>query len=59
MFYLALVALLLGTQLFLTGFIAELIARQSISKKEYLVIEDVGMEINWFKAPHLTVRQEG
>src|SRR4051812_33303198 len=44
MFYLALVALLLGTQLFLTGFIAELIARQSISKKDYLVIEEVGME---------------
>ncbi len=44
MFYLALVALLLGSQLFLTGFIAELIARQSISKKDYLVIEEVGME---------------
>jgi len=43
MFYLALVALLMGTQLFLTGFIAELLARQSISKKEYLVIEEVGM----------------
>ena len=41
-FYLALVAVVLGTQLFLTGFIAELIARQSISKKEYLVIERVG-----------------
>ena len=38
-FYLALVAVVLGTQLFLTGFIAELIARQSISKKEYLIIE--------------------
>ena len=43
-FYLALVAVVLGTQLFLTGFIAELIARQSISKKEYLIIEKVGME---------------
>lgn len=39
LFYLALVALLLGVQLFLTGFIAELIARQSLSKKDYLVIE--------------------
>ncbi len=43
-FYLALVAVVLGTQLFLTGFLAELIARQSISKKDYLVIESVGME---------------
>ncbi len=42
-FYLALVAVVLGTQLFLTGFVAELIARQSISKKDYLVIEKVGM----------------
>lgn len=41
-FYLALVAVILGTQLFLTGFLAELIARQSISKKGYLVIDRVG-----------------
>lgn len=54
-FYLALVALVLGTQLFLTGFIAELIARQSVSKKDYLVIEKVGMEqwsvVSGFKLP--------
>lgn len=43
-FYLALVAIILGVQLFLTGFLAELIARQSISNKDYLVIEKVGME---------------
>ncbi len=43
-FYLALVTVILGVQLFLTGFIAELIARQSISKKDYLIIEKVGME---------------
>ena len=41
-FYLALVAVVLGTQLFLTGFLAELIARQSISKREYLISERVG-----------------
>ncbi len=40
-FYLALVALVIGVQLFLTGFLAELLARQSISKKDYLVIEKV------------------
>src|SRR6478736_2381313 len=42
-FYIALVAVVLGVQLFLTGFIAELLARQSISKKDYLVIEEVGI----------------
>lgn len=40
-FYLALVALVIGVQLFLTGFIADLLARQSVSKKDYLVIEKV------------------
>ena len=44
MFYLALVALVIGVQLFLTGFLAELIARQSLSKRDYLVIERVGMD---------------
>jgi glycosyltransferase involved in cell wall biosynthesis len=43
-FYLALVFVVLGTQLFLTGFIAELVARQSLSKRDYLVIESVGIE---------------
>ncbi len=38
-FYLALVALVIGVQLFVTGFLAELLARQSVSKKDYLVIE--------------------
>ena len=44
LFYLALVALVIGVQLFLTGFLAELFARQSISRKNYLVIEKVGLE---------------
>jgi glycosyltransferase involved in cell wall biosynthesis len=43
LFYLALVALIIGVQLFLTGFVAELFARQSVSKRDYLVIEKVGM----------------
>jgi glycosyltransferase involved in cell wall biosynthesis len=42
-FYLALVALIIGVQLFLTGFLAELLARQSTSRKSYLVIEKVGL----------------
>lgn len=41
-FYVALVALVIGVQLFLTGFLAELLARQSVSKKDYLVIEKSG-----------------
>jgi len=44
-FYLALVAVVLGVQLFLTGFIAELLARQSISKKDYLVIDEIGIQL--------------
>lgn len=43
-FYLALVALLVGVQLFLTGFIAELLTRQSVSKRDYLVIDKTGFE---------------
>ena len=38
-FYLALVFVVIGVQLFLAGFLAELIARQSITKRDYLVIE--------------------
>ncbi len=43
-FYLALVAVVIGVQLFVTGFLAELITRQSLSKKDYLVIESVGLD---------------
>jgi len=43
-FFLALVALVIGVQLFLTGFIAELLTRQSVSKKKYLVIDRVRTE---------------
>jgi glycosyltransferase involved in cell wall biosynthesis len=38
-FYIALVCIVIGAQLFLTGFLAELVARQSITKRDYLVIE--------------------
>lgn len=43
-FYLALIALVVGVQLFLTGFIAELFAMQSMSKRDYLVIDKAGFE---------------
>ncbi|HEY5826667.1 MAG TPA: glycosyltransferase family 2 protein [Cyclobacteriaceae bacterium] len=42
-FFLALVAIIIGVQLFLTGFLAELMARQSATKKSYLVIDKVGI----------------
>jgi glycosyltransferase involved in cell wall biosynthesis len=42
-FYLALVALIIGVQLFLTGFIAEMLTMQSQSKRDYLVVEKVGI----------------
>lgn len=43
-FYLALVALIIGVQLFVTGFLAEMIAMQSLSKRDYLVIDEVGLQ---------------
>ncbi len=44
LFYLALVAVVIGMQLFLTGFIADLMARQSLSRKDYLVIDRLGID---------------
>jgi len=44
LFYLALVALVIGVQLFVTGFLAEMLATQASSKRDYLVIERVGMK---------------
>lgn len=38
-FYFALIAVVIGVQLFLTGFLAELLARQNVSKRDYLIIE--------------------
>ncbi|MDH4090422.1 MAG: glycosyltransferase family 2 protein [Cyclobacteriaceae bacterium] len=43
-FYLALVAVVIGVQLFVTGFLAEMFAMQSLTKREYLVIDKVGLE---------------
>jgi len=45
-FYIALVAVVIGVQLFVTGFLAEMFAMQSFSKREYLVIEKIGIEEN-------------
>lgn len=44
LFYVALVAIVIGVQLFVTGFLAEMLAMQSLSSRDYLVISKVGME---------------
>lgn len=44
LFYLALVAVIIGVQLFVTGFLAELITRQSLSKKDYLITAKIGFD---------------
>jgi glycosyltransferase involved in cell wall biosynthesis len=40
-FYLALLAMILGTQLFLTGFIGELIARNASERNNYLIEKEI------------------
>jgi glycosyltransferase involved in cell wall biosynthesis len=44
LFYLALVALIIGVQLFVTGFLAEMLATQNLSKRDYLIIDKAGLE---------------
>lgn len=44
LFYLSLVALLIGTMLFLTGFLGELISRNSAGRNEYHIRETLGEE---------------
>ncbi len=45
LFYLALVAMIIGSQLFLTGFVSELIARNSPEKNKYLIKEALNIEL--------------
>lgn len=42
LFYLALVALIIGTQLFLTGFLGELVSRNSHNRNDYQVKKRIG-----------------
>ena len=44
LFFLALVAIIIGVQLFLAGFIAELLATQNTDRKDYLIIDKVGLK---------------
>ena len=41
LFYFGIVALIVGTQLFLTGFIAEIVNRNSASRNEYLIEQEI------------------
>jgi len=43
LFYLGLVAMIVGSQLFLAGFIGELISRTSANKNDYLIAETKGL----------------
>ena len=43
-FYMALVAMIIGTQLFVTGFVAELIVRNAPGRIAYLIEKRVGLE---------------
>lgn len=45
-FYIALTAIIIGMQLFLAGFISELISRNSINRNAYLIEEHLGLENN-------------
>jgi putative glycosyltransferase len=40
-FFIALTAMVIGTQLFLTGFLAELFARQSQDRNDYKIEEEL------------------
>ncbi|WP_432708297.1 glycosyltransferase family 2 protein [Pedobacter sp.] len=41
MFYIALVAIILGSQLFLTGFVAELVTRNAPERNQYLIEKEI------------------
>jgi hypothetical protein len=42
-FYLALVAMILGVQFFMTGFLAEIIGRNSANRNNYLILQKIGL----------------
>ena len=44
LFFLALIAIIIGVQLFLAGFIAELLATQSSNREDYLIVDKVGID---------------
>jgi hypothetical protein len=45
LFYLALLAMIVGVQLFLAGFLAEMISRNSNDRDNYIIQERKGLDI--------------
>lgn len=45
LFYFGIIALIIGSQLFLAGFLAELIARNSTTRNQYQVAETLGLKL--------------
>jgi hypothetical protein len=43
LFFFAILAMIIGTQLFLAGFIGELISRNSVERNNYLIEEKLGV----------------
>jgi hypothetical protein len=43
LFYIALVAVIVGVQLFLAGFLAEMYTLQNAKKEDYILIDKVGL----------------
>jgi len=43
LFFFAIVAMIIGTQLFVTGFVAELISRNAPGRNSYLIEEKLGL----------------
>lgn len=43
-FYMALVTMIIGTQFFLTGFVAELVSRSASDRNNYLIEERIGLD---------------
>ncbi|PTS97407.1 glycosyltransferase, partial [Pedobacter sp. HMWF019] len=41
LFYIALVAIIVGSQLFLTGFVAELVTRNAPERNQYLIEKEI------------------
>ncbi|MBI1268447.1 MAG: glycosyltransferase [Cryomorphaceae bacterium] len=42
-FYIALTTMIIGTQMFLAGFVAELVARSAVNRNQYLIAEEIGL----------------
>lgn len=43
-FYMALTAMIIGTQLFLSGFLGELISRSSVERNQYVIEEEISLK---------------